>query len=273
MLREQLMMFSKINPAVLATLFFGLTLSGSALPCSTDGWDSESGMVAVGQPFGATPPDINGVARFEEFCALVAAGTGYVQTNAPSHSEVTNRFYVWADVSGTGDADILVGYSAENGTGELFSIAYDGTNFDFASSGGSDSAAAADGWNLIEYHWNGTTFEYWVNADATTDSPTGSFSGGGAATLESVRLGLPNGLGGFTGAFNYDTFEMHNMTAIGPELECDADGSGSIDVNDAATVVDEIFGVLSSGYPDCDLSGGAIDVNDASAVVDAIFGG
>jgi hypothetical protein len=170
MLREQLMMFSKINPAVLATLFFGLTLSGSALACSTDGWDSESGMVAVGQPFGATPPDINGVARFEEFCALVAAGTGYVQTNAPSHSEVTNRFYVWADVSGTGDADILVGYSAENGTGELFSIAYDGTNFDFASSGGSDSAAAADGWNLIEYHWNGTTFEYWVNADATTDS-------------------------------------------------------------------------------------------------------
>lgn len=269
------MMFSYKTAPVLATLFFGIALSGTALACSTDGWNSVSGMVDVGQPFGATGGDIDGVARFEEFCALVAGGTGHVQTNSPSHSEVTNRFYVWPDVdAGAGDADVLVGYSAEDGSGELFSIAYDGTNFVFTTGGGSDSAPAADGWNLIEYHWDGATFDYWLNADATTDAATGSFSGGGAATLESVRLGLPGGTGGFNGAFNFDSFEMHNTTAIGPLLHCDANGDGVLSVDDILRQIDEVFtspSILAAGVPDCDLSGGPLNIDDILAAIGVIF--
>jgi len=269
------MMFSKKTPAVLAIIFSGMTLGTSVLACSTDGWDSESGMVSVGQPFGATPPDLDDVSRFEEFCALVAVDTGYVQTNSPSHGEVTNRFYVFPGmIGGAGSADILVGYSAENGTGELFSVAYDGTNFVFTTGGGSESVAANPGWNLIEYHWNGTTFEYWVNADATMDAPTGSFAGGGAATLESVRMGLPDGLGGLTGEFSFDSFEMHNTTAIGPLLVCDADANGVLSVSDILTQIDEIFTnppELAPGVPDCNFSGGQLTVSDILAAIDVIF--
>lgn len=251
------MMFSKKTPAVLATFLLGIALSGSALACATDGWNTESGMVGVGQPFDATPPDLNGVARVEELCAMVATGTGYVQTNSPAHSEVTNRVYIKADITGgAGTAKVLVLYSAEDGTGEVASIAHDGTNWVFTTGGGSESVAATSGWDWIEYHWNGTTFEYWVNADATMDPPTGSFDGGGAATIESVRLGLPEGLGGLSGMFNFDSFQMNNMTAIGPLLIGDANGDMDVGPLDYFTVRDEILATaVAPGTPDCNLDG------------------
>ena len=271
------MIFSKIPPAVLATLLIGFTLTGTALACSTDGWDSASGAIVVGQPFGATPPDSNGISRYEEFCAMRATNTGYVQTNSPSHSEVSNRFYVLPNFTGGGTTPLLIGYSAENGTGELFRIGFNGTHFTFAATGGGNTTAAAPaGWSLIEYYWdsNADMFSFWVNADATTDPATGMIDGGaGPATLESVRLGLPGGLGGFGGGVNFDTFEMHNMSAIGPVPTCDADGNGLIEVEDAVAVVDELFQVaLAPGVPDCD-SNGVIEVEDAVGIVDVIFGG
>lgn len=265
------MMFSKKTPLFVTAIFFGLVLSTSALACSTDGWDSESGAIAVGSPYGAVAPDQNNVWRFEELCALTATGTGYVQTDSPSHGEVTNRLYVLPQFSGAGTTDFLVGY--DNGLSEIFSVAHDGSNFVFTTTGGSDSSPALAGWNLIEYHWDGTTFEYWVNADATSDSPTGSFAGGGAATLETVRVGLPNGFDGtMSGSANFDSFEMHNTTAIGPLLNCDANGDTNINVLDAAAIFDEFFQRgLAAGTPDCNYSGGALNILDASAVFDIIF--
>lgn len=272
------MIFSKTPPAVLAALFIGFTLTGTALACSTDGWNSTSGAVVVGQPFGATGGDSNGIARVEEFCAMRATDTGYVQTNTPSHSEASNRFYVWPNLTGAGNTPLLIGFSAENGTGELFRIGFDGNNFTFATTGGGNmSVAAPAGWSLIEYYWdsNEDMFSFWVNADATTDVPTGVIDGGaGPATLESVRLGLPNGLGGFTGGgANFDSFEMHNTTAIGPLLIGDANADASVNVFDYFAVQSEIGGIaLGAGQPDCNLDG-SVNVFDYFCIQIVIGGG
>jgi hypothetical protein len=275
MLREQLMMFSKTTPAVLTTFLVGISLGGSALACSMDGWDSNSGAVGVGSPFGATPPDLNGIARVEEFCALQATGQGHVQTNSPSHSEVTNRVYLFPNLSGSGEADVLVGYSDDAATAELFSIAFDGTNWVISTTGGdSTSIAVSVGWNLFEYHVNfGTnTMDIWVNADATMEAPTATLANvGGAATLESVRLGLPNGLGGFSGGeVLADSFQMNNTTAIGPVLVGDADGDGDVDIFDYFPVRDELLMTLAPGYPDCDLDGD-VDIFEYFCIRDIIL--
>jgi hypothetical protein len=281
MLREQLMMFSTKTKVILATLFFALTLSASALACSTDGWDAESGAVAVGQPFGATPPDINGVSRFEELCALMATDTGHVQTNAPSHSRVRGRFYVFPDLTvsrGTSPSDVLIAFSAENGTGELMSIAWDDGNWvaDATANGGtSGMSGGTGGWDLIEFDWNpgASTVDVWVNADATTDPATFSIASGGAATMEAVQMGLPTGHGpGNSGSVFLDSVEMHNETPIGPTFHCDADPNGVVEVEDAIAVIDEVFQVaLSAGTPDCD-STGVVEVEDAIAIINVIFG-
>ncbi len=272
------MMFSNKSTAVLATLFLGISLTGTALACSTDGWDSATGSIAVGQNFGAVGPDINGVARFEELCAMVVDGTGHVQSNAPSHSRVRGRFYVFADLSelrGASPAEVLVAYSDEGGASELFSIGYSGANWEVdagGNGGGSSSSAGTSGWNLIEFDWNpaGSGLDVWINADATTDAPTFNVASGGAATLESVRLGAPNGLGGYGGSVYFDSFEMHNETAIGPLFNCDAAPSGSIDISDVVASVDEFTQTTpSTGTPNCDALGGFIDISDVVATVDA----
>lgn len=277
MLREQLMMFSTKTQVISIAFFFGLTFSAGVFACSTDGWDSTSGSVDVGQPFGASAPDINGVSRFEELCALQASGTGHVQTNAPSHSRVRARMYVFPDVTGANESTVLVAYSAENGTGELFNVAWDNGNWTVDASGnggGSNSTAASGGWDLLEFDWNpgSSTLDVYVNADATSDAPTFSVASGGAATMESIRIGLPDGLSGNTGEMFVDSVEMRNETAIGPLLNCDADSNTVVEVDDAVAAIDEVFQVsLASGTPDCD-SNGAIEVDDAVAIVDVIFG-
>lgn len=262
-------MFSKNTPAVLATLFLGITLSGTALACSTDGWDQTVGMVDVGQPFGGT--DLTGVARVEEFCAMVASETGHVQTNSPTHTEVWNRFYVLPLFTGVGSTEILVGYSDEAGATELFNIGFDGANFTFnVTGGGSDSFAAPEGWSLIEYNWDGATFEFWVNEDSV-DPPSGSIDAAGG-TLESVRLGLPNGLGGFSGMVNFDSFEMHNTTAVGPLLVGDANADDDVNILDYPAVQSEILGTLQIGQPDCNLDGD-VNILDYPCIQNVILGG
>ncbi len=279
MLREQLMMFSTKTLVISATFISSLVLSATAFACSTDGWDAESGMVAVGQPSGATPPDINGVPRFEEFCALAASDTGHVQTNAPSHSRVRSRMYVYPDLTGTTNpSNALVAYSSENGSGVLFTLAWDNSNWvvDASANGGTSGSAGATGnWDLIEFDWNpgSSTIDVYVNADATTDSPTFSVASGGAATMESIRIGLPDGHGsGNSGNFYFDSVEMRNETAIGPLLNCDADTNALIELEDAVEVIDEFFSVgLAPGTPDCDTNG-VVELEDAVAIIDIFFG-
>lgn len=273
---------SKNARAVLASVLTGFTLSGGALACTTDGWDVtfDAGTnLAVGSP---TP---EGIWRFEELCGLRMTGEGYVADNSPSHTRVRARFeFNRAELTGAGDANIYEAYNADTGVArgapvELFHIGFDGANISFdttgAGGGAMTSTAAAAGWNTVEFDWNSEadTFTFWVNADATTDPATGMIDAGtGVQTLESARLGLPNGLGGLGGAAYFDSYEAHNTTPVGLLLNCDADYDGAVNVNDIVEIVDEIFAVgLAPGTPDCDRSGGAINVNDVVATVDKIF--
>ncbi|HKJ15977.1 MAG TPA: hypothetical protein VJ984_01335 [Xanthomonadales bacterium] len=272
------MMFSTKTHVISTALFFSLAFSAATFACSTDGWDAETGMVAVGQPSGAVAPDINGVPRFEELCALAASGAGHVQTNAPSHSRVRARMYAYPDITGSDDSNILVAYSSENGTGGLFTLAWDNGDWvvDASGNGGTSGSAPATGnWDLIEFDWNpgSGTLDVYVNADATTDSPTFMVNSGGAATMESIRIGLPDGHGGGnSGNFYVDSVEMRNETAIGPLLNCDADSNLVIELEDAVEVIDEFFSAgLAPGTPDCDLNG-VIELEDAVEIIDIFFG-
>lgn len=239
-----------------------------AMACTTSSWNGgASGGTA------ASPP---AVSRVSEFCALQLTGTGWVQDNSPAHSSMIARFYVLPQLTGSGDADIFVAYSNEAPSGVLFDVAFDGSNFDFSASGAggsSGTAPAASGWNLIEVAFNsGGTFSFWVNADAATDPATGTFSSG-SGTIQAVRLGLPNGLGGFSGgSVSYDAYESHATTPVGPLLIGDANADSSVNVIDYSAVQQDILGNLQEGQPDCNLDG-SVNVLDYGCVQTVILGG
>lgn len=281
------MLFSKTTPAVLASIFIGFTLSAGAFACSTDGWDFASPTIEVGSPYGTTLPDVSGVSRFEELCALKADEAELVRTNSPSHGRVRGRLYAYPDLSvarTVGGAAVVVAYSGNDGGGsELFHIAYDGGNWtvDAVANGGtSNSVAATGGWDSIEFDWDPGTnnIDVWINADATSVGPTFSInSGTTATTMESLEVGLPVGLGGHTGTLYVDSVELRNETAIGLVPNCDAMPDGSIDFNDLLAQYNEIFNnMLATGTPDCDFSGqaasgGVVDFNDILAAYNIIF--
>jgi hypothetical protein len=255
-------------------VLLGLGLGFNAEACSTDGWaGGTSNIPANGQA--ASPP---GVSRYSEFCALAITGQAHVQSNfAVNESQYRARFYVLDSLTGAGTVDIFEAYSDEGGASPLFKISFNGSQFTFDATdagGGSDTVSAASGWNLVEFDWNsdGNTFSYWVNLDATTEAANGSVNAG-AGTVDSVRVGAPNGFGGQSGSLVYDAFESHRTTPVGALLNCDAQGDVDIDINDALAIVDEVFGnptVLATGQPDCDLNG-EININDVLAVVDIVF--
>lgn len=263
------MNFRKQGLAV-TVLIGGMIVQSAALACSTDAWlGGVSGSVVAD-----SPPT---VARYSELCGLEVTDTGYVQSNLASDAHYRVRFYVF-DGLGTSDSiDIFEAYSDDAATGPLFKVAFDGSQFTFDATdatGGSGFYAAGSGWNVVELDWDsGTnTFNYWVNADATTDPVSGSVDAG-TGTVEAVRLGAPNGFAPQTGKLIFDAFESHRSTAVGQLLDCDAEGDVDIDINDVLAVVDEVFGVpaiLATGQPDCDGSGD-VNINDALAIVDIVF--
>lgn len=254
-------------------VIFGCLMTCGIVPgllaCTTDGWNGGASGGTAG-----SPPSVS---RVSEFCGLQLTGTGWVQDNSPSHANIIARFYVLPQLSGSGDADLFIAYSSETPSGVLFDVSFDGTNFDFSATGaggGSGSAAAnLNHWNLIEVAFNsGGTFSFWVNADATTDPANGTFSSG-TGTVEAVRLGLPNGLGGFSGgSVSYDAYESHASTNVGDLLIGDANADATVNVIDYSSVQQDILGNLQSGQPDCNLDG-TVNVLDYSCVQQVILSG
>jgi len=246
--------------------------------CSMDKWSGGATVPAnaVGSPQSASP-----VARYSEFCGLaVSAGaSGYVQSPATSDAHYFGRFYAHLGATGGTEANLLVAYDGDDNP--VVTVSYDGTNLNFdTANGGSGSAPAEAGkWNLVEFEFNsGGDFNVWVNQDwdfvgAAYDSTTIASFASGTGTITYVRLGAPNGMGGFTGAFTFDAFEAHRTTNVGALRACDAEGDSDVDINDVLAVVDEVFAdpvILSSGQPDCD-SNGSVNINDALAIVDLVF--
>lgn len=262
-------------------LLIGLGFSFTSQACTPDGWSSSS-MVGMGQngETGSPLPQPVVSVRFSEFCGYAVTGTSYVQSDHASDTRYIGRFYVFVDVTGAGSVDLFVAYSDTGATTPLFTISYDGTNFVFDAVGAgnaSDTATALSGWNCIEFEYDADTdtFNFWVNEDwdfdtlMYTSGPTGTFSLTGDASVETVQLGAPNGMGGFAGTITYDAFEAHRTTQVGALLVPDANGNGSVTVADVVSIINELTGTLQIGQPDCNFNG-AVTVADAVCAINTL---
>ena len=252
-----------------SVLLLGLILSFAAEACSTDGWAGGTSNIPANAQAGSPP----GIRRYSELCALTVSDQSHVQSNFASDTRYRARFYVMDGLTGAGDIDVFEAYSDEGATTALFKVSFDGSQFTFDASGAgglSDSAASKNGWNLVEFDWNSDTgdFDFWVNADAAVDQPTGSVNSG-AGTVEAVRLGAPNGFGTQTGSINVDAFESHRTTPVGPLLACDANGSGAVSIADVVAILNELGGTLQVGQPDCNEVGG-VTIADAVTAINSL---
>ena len=214
----------KMQGVVLCSkLLFGLSISFNALACTPDGWSSFSQIPGNGET--DSPPPVGNIARVSGLCAYAVTDTSYVQSDHASHTIYGARFYVLLEVNGSGTVDFLVAYADESGTNDLFKISYDGTDFIFNASGaggGNAAVAAFSGWNIIEFEYDAeiNTFYYWVNETWDFDALkylalTGSFMSG-SGTVEAVRLGAPNGMGGQIGTITFDAFESQGVILAEP---------------------------------------------------------
>ena len=259
-----------------SVLLIGLGLGLNAQACTTDGWASDSNV-----PANAVPGSPTVVSRYSEFCALEVSGASYVQSDAASDTRYIGRFYVLPKTGGAGEVDILIAYSDEAATSELFTISYDGTDFIFdaaGASGGSEMTAASSGWNLVEFEYDADSgnFNYWVNVAwdfnaLSYAAPTGTFASG-AGTVEAVQLGAPNGMGGFTGEITFDAYEAHRTTNVGALLAGDANDDGNVNSGDTVGIINENLGdILAQGQPDCN-GDGNVNSGDTVCIINKWLG-
>ncbi len=247
----------------------GFAASG-ATTCNTDAW--------LGGASGAVNPNDpnHSVARVKGFCGLEVTGTGHVQDDSPTaETSFVGHFYFLPDFTGAGTTDIFVAYSDTGAANAAITISYDGTNITLDATdmgGGTASVAAVSGWNLVEFAWeSGATGDLWVNADATIDAPSATFTPG-TGSIETVRLGSPNGLGGFTsGTATFDEYVSNRTQAVGALLIGDANSDSSINIFDMAGVQNEILNnALQSGQPDCNADGN-INIFDMACIQNIIL--
>ncbi len=250
-----------------------LMIPASGFACSMAQWNggSSGAVVAESPPTSAAANEAK--SRITELCGLRATGTGHVQDNSPSaHTTFIARFYVRPALTGGAAADLFVAYSNEAPSGQLVKVSYDGANLDFHSTSGTvlgTAPAAAGAWHLVEIEYvSGANTRFWVNADATVAANTGTYASATGA-VEAVRLGLPAGLGGHSGHANFDAYESHSTTPVGPLLIGDANGVGGISIADATNIIGEINGTLAVGQPDCNNSG-AVTIADATCAIGKI---
>ncbi|MCF6225571.1 MAG: dockerin type I repeat-containing protein [Xanthomonadales bacterium] len=261
----QQMGFINVFILALGMLFASNSFAASGVTtCNTVAW--------LGGASGAfNPNDPNhSVPRVKGFCGLEVTGTGHVQDDSPTaETSFVGHFYFLPDFSGSGSTDIFVAYTDNTAATEAIVISYDGSNIIIDASaigGGSATVAAVSGWNLVEFAWeSGTTGNFWVNADATSDPVSATFTPG-SGSIEAVRLGAPNGLGGFTGRSLFDEYVSNRTQAVGALLMGDANDDSSINIFDMAGVQNEILNnALQSGQPDCNADGN-INIFDMACI-------
>jgi len=251
-----------------------LLLPISGFACSTAQWTSNSGAVVVGSP--QTNP---AVPRYSELCGMqiTAPNSGYVQDNSPdAHTQFIARFYVRPNIAGTGEVDLFVAYGAENGTLPRLKVSYNAATaalgFHTSSTLAATTPAAAGLWHLVEVEYNsaGDT-RFWVNSNAISASPIDTYPNA-SGVIESVRLGFPNAATGYTGTAQFDSYESHSSTPVGPLLLGDSNGNLSVNVFDMISIQNEILGTnLAVGQPDCNRQG-TVNVFDMICVQNIILG-
>lgn len=252
----------------IALLFIGMLFASTTFACSTAAW--------LGGASGAVNPNdpTNSVARVKGLCGLELTGTGHVQDGSPAaETSFIGHFYFYPEFTGSGSTDLFVAYSDEGATTAVITISYDGTDITLDASaigGSSTSVAAVNGWNLVEFAWeSGTTGNLWVNADATIDTPSATFTPG-TGSIDAVRLGSPNSFGGLEGSATFDEYVSNRTQPVGMLLAGDANLDGNINSGDIDLVVGEFLSsTLADGVPDCNMDG-SINSGDIDCIV-AIF--
>jgi len=242
-----------------------LLASQAALACQTTAWSDTFGSVAAGDPAA------DGIARYQGLCGLEASGQGYVQDNSPAGIDrIVARFYVLN--GNTAEATIYRGFSATDGTGELFNVTLDdagGVTFTDVATGQSVSQSGSTNWLSVEIDWvrdaNGSIS---LSVNGQTPAEVTGIDTSGAAQLASVRLG---NLDGAAGSLGFDSYESRRSTAVGRLLACNAQASDEeVNILDALAVVNENNEAgLATGTPDCD-ENGEIDILDVLAIVNII---
>ncbi len=208
------MSYLHFTSLLLASFFATTTLACDDAQWQVGGIASADGLVEANDPN-------NGVARVFGECGLEATGTGSVHDDSPfEDAKFIGHFYFLPQITGgTGEVDLFIAYStdAANPADELFSVKFDGANVIFDTTGanpaivGTSVTVPADPthWNLVEFEWtSGQTGNIWVNSDSLNDAADETFTSGIGA-VESIKLGLPNGL-------NFPTEHL----VVTPSLEC-----------------------------------------------------
>jgi hypothetical protein len=253
----------------LAVLLSGTFFVSSTLACSSAAWTSTEGAALADDPTNGTP-------RVSGLCGLGVTDAGHVVDNSPAaETKFIGRFYVFPKLLSAGTHELFAAYSDEAGT-KLFSITYDGTNFNFdatAATGGGSASVPADPthWNLIEFVWeSGATGGFWVNTDALSEVANTTFDSG-TGSVDQIRMGAVSTIGGETAYF--DDYESHRSLPVGALLKGDGNADGSVNSGDIITVINEFFGGgLGEGTPDCNLDGN-VNSGDIICVINTFFAG
>ncbi len=247
----------------LTVLLSGTFFVSSALACTTSFWSSTSGSPVADSP--------KTVSRVSGLCGMELIAPGHVMDISPAaETTVIARFYVYAQLI-SGAPVIFEAFSDDAANTSLLTITFDGANFVFdAGAGGSGNVAGKAGWNLVEIAWTGGTgMDYWVNADASSDTKTGSV-GAAAGTMESVILGAD----ALNGILNFDDYESHRSLPVGALLVGDSNNDGLVNGLDISGVLKESNAFtpeLQSGTPDCNLDGSVsgLDISGILKAADA----
>jgi hypothetical protein len=279
----------KLFKLTLQTVLFMAAVFGFqiASACSFDAWFTFSGSVLPDDPNGST--NATPTPRVGGFCAMAASGTGYVEDRSPTDDgSFIGRFYFLSNFTPaqTGapppsPPDIFVAYSTDTPgvESELFSVIYDNGNVTIdataATGGASGPIALLPGWNLIEFEWVAdTTGNIWVNANAAAGDPATDTFAPGSGAVNSVRLGLPNGIGNQSGSGKFDDYQSQRSEAVGPHVLTngesklgDSNDDDSVDAGDINAVVNEfLFQTLGPGVADCNLDA-SVDAGDINCIV------
>lgn len=241
----------------ISTLFVTLAAVANAA-CNTDSWD-----VAT-----ASAKNIeNGGIRYEGLCALDGS-TGFVQQSIPKTTTIYYRFFVFVEKAQTN----LTIFTLTDGINNA-NFVVDGSNFKFA---GKTVAFNVGKWNSVRIHINAGNVSLAIN-----DAPPLT----GVTILSRGVTGMSLGkLGGsVNGKLYFDAFVAssnvipENASVFLSEqgksdilIPGDANGSGSIDTQDATLIMDEIKNNgNAAGVPDC-TKDGVIDIRDAVCAVNKI---
>ena len=247
-------------------------MSGTAVACQTNAWDSTVGTVS------ASSPNLNpSVPRYSGACAAQAAGPGnYVQDDSPgAEPKYFVQFYLFTGVTSANDVRV---FQADGAAPGVITVDYNqaGSQLKFGAPpgpGATINSIAANRWYMVQMSWDKQTNQNMAisvkGAGSNVAAVTATATGVNTGQIDTAKLGWISGDGTPNPGIVTDAFVSQRATAPGRLKRADADNSGSCNANDISRIGAEIIGGLlnqpnlSPGQPDCNEQG-VVDANDIS---------